>query len=118
FSSARDLAAFLAACIDGEAIDPQLRQALQMTQRESRSERASCRERVESKVCAGGLKKIRKSIIAYEKEEMTSTTTSIGVDMYADPTVYPTLCSFRLACAGLRPALFFFKQKTAYEIET
>ena len=31
----RDLAAFLAACIDGEAIDPQLRQALQMTQRES-----------------------------------------------------------------------------------
>jgi beta-lactamase class C len=35
FSSARDLAAFLAACIDGEAIDPQLRQALQMTQRET-----------------------------------------------------------------------------------
>jgi beta-lactamase class C len=34
FSSARDLASFLAACIDGEAIDPQLRQALQMTQRE------------------------------------------------------------------------------------
>jgi beta-lactamase class C len=34
FSSARDLAIFLAACIDGEAIDPQLRQALQMTQRE------------------------------------------------------------------------------------
>ena len=35
FSSARDLAIFLAACIDGEAIDPQLRQALQMTQRET-----------------------------------------------------------------------------------
>jgi beta-lactamase class C len=35
FSSARDLAIFLAACIDGEAIDPQLRQALQMTQREA-----------------------------------------------------------------------------------
>src|SRR5205814_2936250 len=35
FSSARDLAAFLAACIDGEVIDPQLRQALQMTQRET-----------------------------------------------------------------------------------
>jgi beta-lactamase class C len=35
FSSARDLATFLAACIDGEAIDPQLRQALQMTQRET-----------------------------------------------------------------------------------
>jgi beta-lactamase class C len=34
FSSAHDLAAFLAACIDGAAIDPQLRQALQMTQRE------------------------------------------------------------------------------------
>jgi beta-lactamase class C len=34
FSSARDLATFLAACIDGGAIDPQLRQALQMTQRE------------------------------------------------------------------------------------
>jgi beta-lactamase class C len=33
-TSARDLATFLAACIDGEAIDPQLRQALQMTQRE------------------------------------------------------------------------------------
>ena len=35
FSSARDLAIFLAACIDGKAIDPQLRQALQMTQRET-----------------------------------------------------------------------------------
>jgi beta-lactamase class C len=35
FSSARDLAIFLAACLDGVAIDPQLRQALQMTQRET-----------------------------------------------------------------------------------
>ena len=35
FSSARDLATFVAACIDGVAIDPQLRQALQMTQRET-----------------------------------------------------------------------------------
>jgi beta-lactamase class C len=35
FSSARDLAIFLAACVDGNAIDPQLRQALQMTQRET-----------------------------------------------------------------------------------
>jgi beta-lactamase class C len=35
FSSARDLATFVAACIDGAAIDPQLRQALQMTQRET-----------------------------------------------------------------------------------
>jgi beta-lactamase class C len=35
FSSARDLATFLAALIDGAAIDPQLRQALQMTQRET-----------------------------------------------------------------------------------
>jgi beta-lactamase class C len=34
FSSARDLATFLGACLDGEVIDPQLRQALQMTQRE------------------------------------------------------------------------------------
>jgi beta-lactamase class C len=34
-SSARDLATFLAACIDGRAIDPQLRQALQMTQRQA-----------------------------------------------------------------------------------
>ena len=35
FSSARDLAIFLAACLDGAAIDPQLRQAMQMTQRET-----------------------------------------------------------------------------------
>lgn len=35
FSSARDLATFVAACIDGQAIDPQLRQALQITQRET-----------------------------------------------------------------------------------
>jgi beta-lactamase class C len=35
FSSARDLAIFLAACLDGVAIDPQLRRALQMTQRET-----------------------------------------------------------------------------------
>jgi beta-lactamase class C len=35
FSSARDLGIFLAACIDGKAIDPQLRQALQMTQHET-----------------------------------------------------------------------------------
>ena len=35
FSSARDLATFLAALIDGAAIDPQLRQAFQMTQREA-----------------------------------------------------------------------------------
>jgi beta-lactamase class C len=35
FTSARDLAIFLGACIDGAAIDPQLRQALQMTQRET-----------------------------------------------------------------------------------
>src|SRR6266702_318203 len=35
FSSARDLSIFLAACIDGTAIDPQLRQALRMTQRET-----------------------------------------------------------------------------------
>jgi beta-lactamase class C len=34
FSSAHDLATFVAACIDGAAIDPQLRQALQLTQRE------------------------------------------------------------------------------------
>jgi beta-lactamase class C len=34
FSSARDLAIFLAACLDGGAADPQLREALQMTQRE------------------------------------------------------------------------------------
>jgi beta-lactamase class C len=35
FSSARDMAIFVAACVDGRAIDPQLRQALQMTQRET-----------------------------------------------------------------------------------
>jgi beta-lactamase class C len=35
FSSAHDLAIFLAACIDGIAIDPQLREALRMTQRET-----------------------------------------------------------------------------------
>jgi beta-lactamase class C len=35
FSSARDLAIFLAACLDGKAVDPQLREALQMTQRET-----------------------------------------------------------------------------------
>jgi beta-lactamase class C len=35
FSSARDLATFLGACIDGAAIDPQLRRALLMTQREA-----------------------------------------------------------------------------------
>jgi beta-lactamase class C len=34
FSSARDLATFLAACLDGGTADPQLREALQMTQRE------------------------------------------------------------------------------------
>ena len=34
FSSARDLAIFLAACLDGGAADPQLREALRMTQRE------------------------------------------------------------------------------------
>src|ERR1700754_542348 len=34
FSSARDLTTFVAASIDGAAIDPQLRQAMQMTQRE------------------------------------------------------------------------------------
>jgi beta-lactamase class C len=34
FSSARDLAIFLAACLDGGAAGPQLREALQMTQRE------------------------------------------------------------------------------------
>jgi beta-lactamase class C len=34
FSTARDLATFVAASVDGEAIDPQLRQALRMTQRE------------------------------------------------------------------------------------
>lgn len=35
FSSARDLATFVAACIDGRAIDPHLREALRMTQREA-----------------------------------------------------------------------------------
>ncbi len=34
FSTARDLATFVAASVDGEAIEPQLRQALRMTQRE------------------------------------------------------------------------------------
>jgi beta-lactamase class C len=34
FSSARDLAVFLAACLDGKVADPQLRDALRMTQRE------------------------------------------------------------------------------------
>ncbi|MGQ0685727.1 serine hydrolase [Bradyrhizobium sp.] len=34
YSSARDLAIFVAACLDGETIDPQLREALRMTQRE------------------------------------------------------------------------------------
>jgi len=34
FSTARDLAIFLAACLDGNTGDPQLREALQMTQRE------------------------------------------------------------------------------------
>ncbi len=35
FSSARDLGAFVAACVDGRALDPQLREALRMTLRES-----------------------------------------------------------------------------------
>lgn len=35
FSSARDLATFVAACLDGRALDPHLREALRMTQRES-----------------------------------------------------------------------------------
>ncbi|MET3908406.1 beta-lactamase class C [Bradyrhizobium sp. S3.3.6] len=34
FSSARDLAAFVAAAVDGRSIDPSLREALRMTQRE------------------------------------------------------------------------------------
>jgi beta-lactamase class C len=34
-SSARDLATFVAACVDGRALDPHLREALRMTQRES-----------------------------------------------------------------------------------
>ena len=35
FSTAHDLSIFVAACLDGEGVDPQLRAALQMTQRES-----------------------------------------------------------------------------------
>lgn len=35
FSSARDLVSFAAACVDGRAIDPHLREALRMTQREA-----------------------------------------------------------------------------------
>ncbi|MBR0788823.1 serine hydrolase [Bradyrhizobium manausense] len=35
FSSARDLATFVAACADGRSIDPHLREALRMTQREA-----------------------------------------------------------------------------------
>lgn len=35
FSTARDLATFMAACIDGNVADPQLRDALRMTQREA-----------------------------------------------------------------------------------
>ncbi|WP_442869142.1 serine hydrolase [Bradyrhizobium sp. CCBAU 45384] len=35
FSSARDLATFVAACVDGRSIDPRLREALRMTQREA-----------------------------------------------------------------------------------
>jgi beta-lactamase class C len=35
FSSARDLATFIAACVDGRAVDPHLREALRMTQREA-----------------------------------------------------------------------------------
>ncbi|GLR96913.1 beta-lactamase class C [Bradyrhizobium liaoningense] len=35
FSSARDLATFIAACVDGRAIDPHLRDALRLTQREA-----------------------------------------------------------------------------------
>jgi beta-lactamase class C len=35
FSTARDLSIFVAACLDGEGVDPQLRAALQMTQRET-----------------------------------------------------------------------------------
>jgi beta-lactamase class C len=34
FSTARDLAIFMAACLDGEVADPQLHEALLMTQRE------------------------------------------------------------------------------------
>ncbi|MCP3374062.1 serine hydrolase [Bradyrhizobium cajani] len=35
FSSARDLATFVAACIDGRSVNPHLREALRMTQREA-----------------------------------------------------------------------------------
>ncbi|MFK4382239.1 beta-lactamase class C [Bradyrhizobium sp. USDA 223] len=35
FASVRDLAAFAAACVDGRAIDPHLREALRLTQREA-----------------------------------------------------------------------------------
>ena len=35
FSSARDLAIFVAACADGRSIEPELREAIRMTQRES-----------------------------------------------------------------------------------
>ncbi|MBR0711110.1 serine hydrolase [Bradyrhizobium liaoningense] len=35
FSSARDLSTFVAACLDGHSVDPHLREALRMTQRES-----------------------------------------------------------------------------------
>jgi beta-lactamase class C len=35
FASVRDLATFAAACVDGRAIDPHLREALRMTQREA-----------------------------------------------------------------------------------
>ena len=35
FSSARDLGTLMAACIDGDVADPQLREALRMTQREA-----------------------------------------------------------------------------------
>ncbi|WGD56615.1 serine hydrolase [Bradyrhizobium sp. CB1650] len=35
FSSARDMASLVAACVDGRSLDPQLREALQMTQRET-----------------------------------------------------------------------------------
>ncbi|TWB01273.1 serine hydrolase [Bradyrhizobium stylosanthis] len=35
FSSARDLATFVAACVDGRSLDPHLREALRMTQRET-----------------------------------------------------------------------------------
>jgi beta-lactamase class C len=35
FSSARDLATFVSACVDGRSVEPQLREALQLTQREA-----------------------------------------------------------------------------------